>query len=690
MRGWILGAIGAVFLTVGVLSPQPALAMPEYDLERNLFLVAERALAQGNLRSFEVTRQLLTEYPLLPYLDFRRLARNLSAVAPEQIEEFVSAHPDLPLATTLLNHYLDHLAKESNWARFLDFSPGVDALSTELGCRHRQALLETGQRAEVLADVETIWLHGQSQPKACDPVFRAWRADARLTPELAWARYRLAIEARETGLARYLRRYLADADRSWADRALEYESHPERITRAGFSAEQHAGAAWILERAWTRFARQGHEEMLAAWTAQARNRSGLDDAALFRIDRALALTLARRGHPQALEFMAGLASDAFDSDLRDWELRAALRKGDWTRVLEVSAQALKDASTDSRWSYWHARAAESLGQKERAVVFYRRAAAGRDLHAFLAADRVDQPYRINHTPAEPSRLELAAMRGHPAIQRMRELVRLERLPEARREWTHTIPTLTEQQQIAAAWLFHDWGWYDRAIFTLARARFWDDIDIRFPLAFHELITEGAQAQGIDPTWAMAVARQESAFIADVRSSAGALGLMQIMPNTGRSIAQNAGVRVRNDNDILQPTTNTRLGTYYLRRNLDGFGGHSLLSTAAYNAGASRVRSWLPDSGSMDPDIWIELIPFNETRNYVERVFAYQVFYAVRMGLRPRGLSTLLYPVTVRAELEQARERHLALHAPADLQLAVREICDAPGYSTRPCNSVGMD
>jgi len=675
---------------VGVHLPRPAQAMPEYDLERSLFLVAERALSQGNLRSFEVTRQLLTDYPLLPYLDHRKLARNLSLAAPEQIADFISAHSDVPLANTLLNHYLDHLAKESKWSRFLEFSPGAEALSTELGCRHRQALLESGRRTEALADVETIWLHGKSQPKACDPVFRAWRADGRLTRELAWARYQLAVEARETALARYLRRYLADSDRSWADRAVEYESHPERISRSGFSAGQHAGAAWILERAWTRFARQSHEEMLAAWTASARDRSGLDAAALSRIDRALALTLARRGHPDALEFMAGLTNDAVDSDLNDWELRAALRVGDWQRVFEVSARALEGSSLDSRWTYWHARAAESLGQNEQAVVFYRRAATGRDLHAFLAADRVDQPYRINHSPAEPSRTELAAMRDHASMRRMRELVRLDRLPEARREWSHTIPTLTERQQIAAAWLFHEWGWFDRAIFTLARAQFWDDIDIRFPLAFFEPITEGAQAQGIDPAWAMAVARQESAFIADVRSSAGALGLMQIMPNTGRSIADAAGVRVRNDNDILQPTTNTRLGTYYLRRNLDGFGGHSLLSTAAYNAGASRVRSWLPDSGSMDPDIWIELIPFNETRNYVERVFAYQVFYAVRMGFRPRALFTLLYPVTVRAELEQARERHLALYAPADLQLAVREICDAPGYSSRPCAAVVID
>jgi soluble lytic murein transglycosylase len=161
--------------------------------------------------------------------------------------------------------------------------------------------------------------------------------------------------------------------------------------------------------------------------------------------------------------------------------------------------------------------------------------------------------------------------------------------------------------------------------------------------------------------------------------------MQIMPATGRSVASAAGVNIRNDNDILNPANNARLGTYYLRRNLDNFGGHSMLSTAAYNAGAHRVRSWLPATGQVDPDIWAELIPFHETRDYVQRVFAYRVIYAVRLGLTPPSLNALLFPVTAQEQLAQSRENHLTkLGLSGPLRVASREFCDAPGYTANTC------
>lgn len=683
MQGFLYPIALLLGLAGGVAAAPKAYADIDFSLERNLFLVAERALAQNNIASFDVTRQLLLGYPLLPYLDHRRLARNLSAVDPEEISRFLDNNPALPLADLLRNHYLDHLAKEKDWEAFLKFSPGPATLSTELGCHHRQALLAQGRREEALADVHSVWLHGRSQPNACDPVFNAWRAEGRLSSELAWNRFELAMEADQTRLARYLQRYLAQADRVWAERALEFENQPARVARAEFTAQQHVGAAWMLERAWTRYARHSHQEMFRDWQ-RVGTRSGLDAPAVERILRALGVTMVRRDPQGALDFIKDLDLAVFDQALLNGSLRAALRQENWDAVRQVSAIALTQSAEDERWNYWHARALESLGYPDEARYYYRVSAAGRNFHAFLAADRMGQPYRINHRSAEIDPEMMQSLRRNPAVMRMRELLQLERLPEARREWTQAIPNLTVEEQIALGRIFAEWGWYDRAIFTLARARFWDDIDLRFPLAYTDLISAGAEEQGIDPAWAMAVARQESAFVADARSSAGALGLMQIMPNTGRSIAGNVGVQIRNNNDILRPETNTRMGTYYLRRNLDGFQGHSVLSTAAYNAGVGRVRSWLPRSGAMDPDIWVELIPFNETRSYVERVFAYRIFYAVRMGERPPALTALLYPITPRTELAAARERHLALYFEADRQLASREICDAPGYSSMSC------
>jgi soluble lytic murein transglycosylase len=678
-------AVGILCLCLaGALGARQASPDSEFSVERSLFQLAERALGNGDERTFLSTRQALTGYPLLQYLDYRRLVRNLGAAKPAEIAEFLETHADGPLARMLRNSYLDHLAKERNWREYLRFAEYGGPLSTEQTCFRLQAQLQTGQRREALAQVETIWLHGQSQPKACDPVLDAWRAAGLLTTELAWQRFALAVEADQTSVARYLRRYLSSADRPWADRWLELEADPARVTRAGFRAGDHHAADQMLERAFLGLVRKDPEEALGSWNAQGQ-RLGLDPERQARIQHALALRLALRRLPETLPFMAGLPAAVFDDQLRQWQLRAGLRDRDWNTVLTAVDGMTPDARAEAQWQYWRARALEQLGRSDEAQRAYRQAARERNFHGFLAADRLGQPYRIGHEPLTLPAAVQEQVARIPAMQRMRELVLLERFPEARREWSHMINDLSPQEQEAAARLFADWGWHDRAIFTVARARSWGDIDLRFPLAFTDLILDGARNQDIDPAWAMAIARQESAFLHDVRSSAGALGIMQIMPATGRSVASAAGVNIRNDSDILNPANNARLGTYYLRRNLDNFGGHSMLSTAAYNAGAHRVRSWLPAAGQVDPDIWAELIPFHETRDYVQRVFAYRVVYAVRLGLTPPSLNALLFPVTAQEQLAQSRENHLAgLGLSGPLRIASREFCDAPGYTANAC------
>lgn len=671
-------------LVFGVIPVVHASASPDFSLERSLFLIAERALTQQDERGLIATREVLEEYPLLQYLEYRLLARNLSAAEPESIAEFLENHADGPLAGMLRNSYLDHLAKERDWRAFLRFAGDGTNLSTERTCFRMQALLNTGSLPAALDGIENIWLHGRSQPKACDAALNAWRAEGGLTSELAWQRLELAIAANQPALARYLRRYLAPTDSPWADRWLELEANPERLLQAGFRAGDHPVASRIVESAFQRWVPRDLEQALATWRTHGQ-RLDLEPEHQNRIQHAIALRLAVRKHPETLTFMASLPDATFDDQLRQWQVRAALHNQDWNTVLRAVDGMDPETQAEAPWQYWRGRALERTGNQDAALAAYRLAAQERNFHGFLAADRLGQPYRIGHEPLQVSAEVLDRIAHHPSILRMRELVLLERFPEARREWSHAIDRMSPAEQEAAARLFSEWGWHDRAIFTVARARSWGDIDLRFPLAFDDLILAGARDQEIDPAWAMAIARQESAFLHDVRSGAGALGIMQIMPATGRSVASAAGVRIRTNADILKPENNTRLGTYYLRRNLDGFGGHSMLSTAAYNAGAHRVRQWLPENGAMEPDIWAELIPFHETRDYVQRVFAYRIIYAVRLGLTPPSLDTLLFPVTPLDRLAQSRESHLAsLGIVGPALVSTRDFCDAPGYTSARC------
>ena len=224
------------------------------------------------------------------------------------------------------------------------------------------------------------------------------------------------------------------------------------------------------------------------------------------------------------------------------------------------------------------------------------------------------------------------------------------MADARREWNHLLPRLNEDQLLRAAKLAEEWGWHDRVIMTLARARYWDDLEMRFPLAHQQTVLNQARDQQIDPAWAFAVIRQESAFIHDARSHAGALGLMQLLPRTARSVARSLRMPMHGKWDILDVDNNITLGVRYLRKVKDRFDGHPVLATAAYNAGGSNVRRWLPEGQVQPADLWIESVPFGETRKYLQRVLTYTVIYQQRLGRQPAPMLERMPPVSTNPDV----------------------------------------
>ena len=245
-----------------------------------------------------------------------------------------------------------------------------------------------------------------------------------------------------------------------------------------------------------------------------------------------------------------------------------------------------------------------------------------------------------------------------AIRRAQELFALERWTEARREWHSATRDMNPTQLRAAAKLAKQRGWHDRAIFTLARTGYWDDLELRFPLEHAELVKANADLHGIDIAWVFAVMRQESAFMSNARSHAGAMGLMQLMPATARQVAKNVlKTPPPRRQELFQPDTNIALGSAYLKQMKGELGDSAVLATAAYNAGPHRVTRWLPQE-TLPADIWIELVPFKETRGYLRRVLAYTVIYEKRMGIPPTRLHKRLHPVppsiSMLGQLQQAK------------------------------------
>jgi len=284
-----------------------------------------------------------------------------------------------------------------------------------------------------------------------------------------------------------------------------------------------------------------------------------------------------------------------------------------------------------------------LGRLEEARSIYLLSSDTRSYYGFLAADRAGLSYQLNQRTVRYPANDLQTLAKLPAIERARELHAIGRVVDARREWTYAIQRMDKSQMLIAAQLAHEWSWHDRAIVTLMQADYWDDLEKRFPLAHRELVMTQAKQQRIEPAWAYAIIRQESAFTEDARSHAGALGLMQLMPTTAKQVAHSMRLRFTRS-DLLDADINVKLGVNFLRKVIDKFKGNKVLATAAYNAGERRVMKWLPKEGSIPADIWVELVPFNETRDYCQRVLTYTAIYEQRLGLHPVPLMERMVPI----------------------------------------------
>ncbi|MEW8506488.1 MAG: transglycosylase SLT domain-containing protein [Candidatus Thiodiazotropha sp.] len=598
--------------------------------QRALFIAAEAALKNKDSKTYLEHKDKLLDYPLLPYLDYQETLTTLDQQSIQSITNRLKWLEGTPLERKLRSHWLALLAKERLWTSYLQFSRHGG--SVEQQCNRLQALIETGRKHEAFKGVTPIWLTGRSQPKACDPVFSAWIAAGNLDTQLVWQRINLAMSAGKTRLARYLKRYLPEAETGMLARWLKLYHHPQRVMT--LLNDTHPMRDEMAAQAIRRLAWRDLENALVAWE-KFHNRGLFSDAQARKIVYTLASSLARdpdKTHNQRLISLLPTHLQ-LDSGLSEKQLQAALQENDWQWVLQIVENLSPEEAHQEQWRYWRSRALIEQGRAEEGRKLLRTLAQERSYYGFLAAQRLGGEPKLSHTALQADQQLVMALAKLPGLIRARELIQLERPLLARQEWNLALNGAKPDELKAAARLAEKWQWPSQGIITLARLRQWNDLELRFPLAHKEAITDQARDHGIDSAWIYAILRQESAFMSDAKSSAGARGLMQLMPKTAKQMARELKQSLGKPEDLYQPELNIKLGAGYLNRIYRQLQESPVLATAAYNAGPHRVLSWLPEE-SQASDIWIETVPFKETREYLKRVLAYTVIYNYRLGDLP--------------------------------------------------------
>jgi soluble lytic murein transglycosylase len=596
------------------------------DDQRHDYQQAKKMLRAGKVQDFLALADTLKDYSLYPYLRYNYLQPRLPKTDNEEIRGFLAQYADFPPADELHAQWLKQLARNRDWQMYYEtYTPQEDPA---LQCNYLIARINTGNRSLLLEDIRSVWLTGSALPPDCNPVIDFLKKNDQLTDDLVWQRFELAMQKNNTGLARHLMTYMDKDHKNWANLWLAMHANPDQQT-GNPQIEDTSITREIMGHGIKRLARLNLNMAIKRWD-DIQQRFSFTPGERADIDHILAVSAAEKKHPRAIELLDRIENFNVDEDVFHWRLITCLADNDWERLRKWTESVPADEDIKYRWLYWHARALEQTGYMEKATQIFTAIAGKRDYYGFLAADRIGAPYNMEHNPLPDNPEEKQKITSMPGIQRALELREIGEKQLARREWNFALSHMTAYQQEIAAALAADWGWYGQAILTMGRAHTFNDLEVRFPIPYESLIDENARKQQLDQGWVYALVRSESAFIEDAESPAGALGLMQIMPRTGKLTAKSMGISNFRVAHLLEAEKNVPIGSVYLKKMLDLFGGNMILATAAYNAGPQRVQSWLPKTDCMDPDVWVERIPFTETRKYVRRVMFFSSIYDWRL------------------------------------------------------------
>lgn len=609
--------------------PSLASALSEQRYHYNL---AKSALNAGELDDYQQNYDLLGDYPLVPYLDYTYLRTRLGQLPYTEVDAFFAKYPNSFLSVRLRQLWLFQLATRNQWQPYINYYH-ADAATTELQCHYLYARLQTGDTS-ALNDVPAMWNVGNSQPKACDPLFNTLAKSGQLTQDLVWSRFTKAMHGRNLGLARYLSRSLSDNHKQMAQLYLQVDRQPTLMKQHNKFRQQDPLMQQVIAHGITRLARSQAKVAQREWELYEAQQ--LFSEALSRDTKiTLVRYLTRQNHPADAEQMLRNSAALRQSDVVEELIREALRELDWPAVARRIQMLPEDEQSTDRWQYWSARATNELGlanaDSPAPAEVYAALATKRSFYGFLAADLIGESYSLEEAQAEVNPSALRTIAGLPGMRRAKELWLVGNREEARAEWLFTIEHMSRDELVSAGQLARQWGWYNKGIHAMITGDLWDHLSIRFPLAYQDVVTRVASNMQLDPTLIYAIARQESAFAENAHSSAGARGLMQLMPATAAQTARNKGVKHRVQ-DLYNPEHNIMLGSSYFHSLLERFDNNRILATAAYNAGPHRVAGWISEPDKERPfDVWIETIPYRETRGYVQNVLSYSVIYGYRMG-----------------------------------------------------------
>ncbi len=615
----------------------PQWAAAQLSPQQQTFQQARAALKANELDTFNRLYDQLKSYPLRPYLDVWRYWNVLDKPRYDaRVERILTTFSAIPESIDLRKRWIKALAKRGQWklvaAQIKKLPKGKhpDQRITLLSLWHN------GHQRQAVAAYTSYWRKITGTDPRLLPIEKNWKKKGHPTSDDLWVRVNKQAKKGRWSSAKKAAQPLAKHQRAWLDYWQKIKKNPARWLK--HPPKRDIAPAQMAKIIDDGLRQLGKSDVRQSWLIFQALKLRLRAPHIGILMRHIGLRAAYQHKIEAIDWLTQLPLAMRTDISRTWPTRLLLLNHRWAEALQaINALPSRIKSKEKdRWKYWKARCLESMGDDKSAMVLYRQIALGRGYYSFLSAERSGQPYQIN-AKSKPAglaaRQRVAQMDG---LKRAKEWLQMNQRGKASREWSQALRGSSKATWYAAAMLATTWQWPEKALRAVSKAGAYNHLTIRFPLAFYDDVTKASKKTGVSTSFLWSVMRQESLFDPSARSYVGATGLMQLMPKTARAVAKHHPYLGKSPN-LEDPATNIVLGSWYLGEAMKKFNHRPPLAAAAYNAGPHRVTQWLKQTPFVDADLWVEVIPFNETRNYVQRIMGYSIIYDWRLGHKPVSL-----------------------------------------------------
>ncbi len=626
-----------ILLTIILVMPPFAVCAAGGSAQDKALLAAHDAFLAGDKVRLARHAEKIQGHALDIYVSFWGLRLRLEEADPGEVRGFLVRHSGTVLAEQLRRDWLRILGRTGRWDLFREEQPALVKDDPDVAC---YALQERWRRqdASALAEATSFWRVPKALPEGCVPLVDMMLKTGDLTQKDLSDRFRLLVQANLLTEAKGVLERLPAGHARSVGQVDSIAKAPAKFLDQSLADLSTAFGRELTIFALTRLAQSDLQRAVRYWSGEMREGFPLVDQQY--VWAMLATLGARRGLPEAVDWFRQAGEAPLSDDQLAWYARVALRQENWPAVKHAIERMSPSLRSESTWSYWLGRSYCALGAEEDGKALYSFIAGGDHFYGQLAAEELGLPLQIPPQAPPPTGEELERVTALAGLQRALILYRLGLRTEATAEWVWTVRAMDDRDLLAAAELAHRSGIWDRAINTADKTVATHDFTLRYPTYYREVLSKEAQIRNLEEPWVFGLVRQESRFLAEAKSPMGAAGLMQLLPSTARWVAKKIGMKEYRLSRVNQPEVNAALGAFYLRHVLDGFNGNPVLASAAYNAGPGRARLWC-DTKPLEGAIYIETIPFPETRQYVKKVMANTVYYTALLGGEPRSLKSRL-------------------------------------------------